>query len=107
MNRYQRKCKHKRHIKREHVSKWYWGHPVVMSWEQFCIINEDCKHALKYWRNYYLSEIRVFAKKETNRRLRASDKILKRAEFYDDEEDFFLHQRAAYRKAFDYDWTLW
>lgn len=47
----------------------------------------------KYWKSFYHTNARLFAKRETNRKIRQSGQEIPNG--------------AGYQKMFDYEWTIW
>ena len=85
VNRYANKKKHKRKMKR---------------WSGY--LND--LDGLPYWKTYYLSGRRGFAKEWTNRRLRSK---FREEVAQQDYENMSAPHCGEYRKHFDYAWTIW
>lgn len=102
INRYENKRNHKRHIKRKFSTGWFCCGSSEASYDG---IIRDCENLgweiPKYWKVYYLSGPRKMAKQQTSRRIR---RIYR--EMLKDGEAYAL-SNAAYRKTFDYCWTVW
>lgn len=115
-NRYQargyaKKLKHKRYVKnrfgrRGNTAYGYYG---FASWEDY-IANRDkyfdepddkVPWSLRYWKRYYFSGRRKFAKRYTNRVIRVRNRVIPVT------EEELTSRGATYRKEFDYNWTIW
>ena len=78
ISRYHDKCKHKREVKNRFAKQWRYGSYSGMDYPEFCasLTEEDLNHfygpvnhipcALQYWRTYYLTGPRQYAKSATN-----------------------------------------
>lgn len=100
---YKRKIAHKNRLKRDFARRggscyWFGGYA---SWEDY-VANHGEFDSLNYWRRGYFSGSRKFAKRSTNRVIRAKEKQLLRTE----DSDIAL-KGGEYRKAFDYGWTVY
>ena len=58
----------------------------------------------EYWRGYYLSGVRQYAKKYSDKRIRQKYRLMIN---HMDPEDVTAPQRASYEKEYDYAWTVW
>ena len=87
MNRYERKMRHKREMKRR------WKNKLGGYGE--------------YWKEFYLSGVREYAKEAGNRRVRAMYRDLLAVVDDENSEDLIAMSQAEYRKYFDYAWTIW
>ena len=102
MNRYANKMIHKRKLKDIYRRNWR-GDPRAASWEDF-VSHADEWDDLRYWREWYLSGPRKFAKGCTNKALRSGFP----EEFsQEDLEDLYAPQHGEYKKSFDYMWSVW
>ena len=61
-------------------------------------------HGWEYWKTYYLTGRRQYAKKYSDKRIR--QKYRQMISKYDPEE-VTAPKGADYEKEFDYDWTIW
>lgn len=108
VNGYHRKMLHKRAMKDKYVKTWFYGHISGLSWEEFLkyIRSRDwySEDDLHYWRTFYLSGCRSYAKYCTARKIRS---VTKQAVTKQDYDDILNIDRGMYRKYFDYDWTIW
>ena len=102
MNHYANKMIHKRRQKNHFLTK---GFPGVCSasWADYKAHADDFD-SLKYWKVYYLSGLRKFARTQTNRVLRARLRSDIAAADYN---NMHAPQHAEYQKSFDYLWTIW
>lgn len=102
INHYANKMIHKRKLKDKYCRSWI-GNPRCASWEDYFAHADDWDD-LKYWKEWYLSGPRRFAKCCTNSALRSGF----REEFsQEDLEDLYAPQHGEYRKSFDYMWSVW
>ena len=109
VNGYQKKRTHKRKMKQRYMNSWYYGTGTgrEMSWPEFKAYAEkhypDSDYVLDYWRTYYLSGRRQYAKRETARRARQQfrEMINKCADFND------FNGLSPYERLFDYSWEVW
>lgn len=102
MNRYANKMIHKRKQKNLYRRLWFGGFQAS-SWEDYAAHARD-SDPLKYWKTYYLSGPKRYAKQQTNN--------IARARFREDVssteyEDMYAPQRAEYQRFFDFCWTVW
>lgn len=58
----------------------------------------------EYWRVYYLSGARRFAKRQTNKVLRG---LYREMIKHMDPDDVPALKNSDYQKTFDYNWTIW
>ena len=110
---YARKRKHKRELEKKYATQ-YGNYSVNTLREKLRReAHEDWwwlkKHpprndGWEYWRTYYLSGPRQFAKKYTDKRIRQKYRQqIKKA----DHEDVMAPRGADYEKEFDYFYTIW
>lgn len=108
-NRYSRKMKHKRYTKERYAKKWYYG--GYGTWNRMLFEYTDLdplrkNYPLTYWREYYLTGNRKYARAATNARVRSRYKQnLRRYGVGDDAVSAM--RRGQYRRSFDYDNTVW
>lgn len=102
INHYASKMIHKRKQKNKYRRSYFGGY-ICASWEDYAAHAYEFND-LKYWREWYLSGPRQFARDCTNQKLRSSfrEEISK-----EDYEDMYAPQNGEYRKFFDYAWTVW
>ena len=107
LNRYARMQKHKREMKNRFASSWFYGCEAPISWEEFLVWLEsrrkmgDYDYDIEYWKTYYLTGPRSYAKQQTARKARRS---FNQKVAHVDWDDFFIDD---YEKSFDYAWTIW
>ncbi len=118
-NRYARKRRHKRELEKRYARQYMYGCgeysvPVLRN-RLIAEAEKDAdtwwgrKHPARnrgweYWRTYYLSGRRGFAKKYSDKRIRQKYRqLIHRC----DPEDVPAPKGAEYEKDFDYDWTIW
>lgn len=114
VNGYQKKRKHKNYLKKKYAKSYFYGNEAH-DWNTMVIALKDVernkhgRHPLDYWRAFYLSGCRKYAKNTTNRILRQHGReICYDAQYYNDLEDVEnLPRNGKYRKHFDYGWTVW
>lgn len=58
----------------------------------------------EYWRLYYLTGKRQYAKKYSDKRIRQK---YRQMISHGDPEDVSVPRRADYQKEYDYNWTIW
>ncbi len=103
LNRYANKMIHKRKQKDNCRRKWFGG-LSCSSWEDYKAHAWEHNNSLEYWKTYYLSGPRKFARDQTNSALRRKF----RDEFAsDDYENMYAPQCAEYQKFFDYAYSIW
>lgn len=111
-NRYANKRKHKINMKRRY------GHGLYTSYRSNIWLHErECREecnspyarngGYEYWKTYYLSGNRRYAKYCTNRAIRAYYRDQFRRLNSEDMEDVMAMRNSDYEKAYDYDWTIW
>jgi hypothetical protein len=110
---YAKKVLHKRYVKERFGRRGMgpYGYGGYKSWKDY-EANRDLKWgdsegetvpwSLQYWKRYYFSGSRKFAKRATNRVLRAQKKAIMNREGND-----VALRGAEYRKMFDYSNTVW
>lgn len=102
INHYANKMIHKRKLKDKYRRSWI-GNPRCASWEDYFAHADDWDD-LKYWKEWYLSGSRRFAKCCTNSALRSGF----REEFsHEDYENMYAPQNSEYKRLFDYMWSVW
>ena len=120
MNRYAKKRKHKRELEKKYARNYAYGRrgmydvrylrgKLMREAEE----KEDSwwrrkhparNHGWEYWRTYYYSGMRGYAKKYSDKRIR--QKYRQMISKYDP-EDVTAPQGADYEKEYDYAWTIW
>ena len=112
-NRYIRKQRHKRELKRRHAiyAQLYYAkldeekcHKEYEEDRQYFKWIEHRNRGYDYWKPFYLSGCREFAKKCTNRCIRSRFRMKVHAM---DPEEISIMRHSDYQKDFDYWWTLW
>lgn len=120
MNRYARKRRHKRRLEKRYADMYCYGCSATCSVRKLRdrLMREAeeeidsywyKKHpprnnGWEYWRSYYLSGPRQFAKKYTDKRIRQKYRRMIR-KF--DPEDVHVPRGSGYEKEFDYAYTIW
>jgi hypothetical protein len=110
---YAKKLLHKRYVKERYGRRGMgpYGYGGYKSWKDYeanrdltwgDTAGEKVPWSLQYWKRYYFSGRRKFAKRCTNSRIRARERTL----IHREDADVALHG-AEYRKMFDYNWTVW
>lgn len=124
VSRYHGKCRHKDEIKNRFAKRWYYGTYSGMNYPEYCAsLTEDelnysygpVRHipsALQYWRTFYLTGPRQYAKNVTNSVIRRHWREKINSFYRLDEEDWDdfdpeMEQHNGYQKHFDYAWTIW
>ena len=102
INHYANKMKHKRVQKNRYRRKYFGGYRAA-SWKDY-VAHADEWDDLEYWRDYYLSGVKAFARDRTNGVLRTRFREEAARGNYD---DMSAPHHADYRKHFDYWWTVW
>jgi len=108
---YANKSTHKVHMKKRHLRKYTRGE--YSSWSDFESNSYNRYYDGRYWKDYYLSGVRRFAKRETNRKIRRNYRLSVYMDYDYMSDDFCgkdydnLTQPSKYRKVFDYMWTIW
>lgn len=102
VNQHANKMIHKRRQKNQYRRKYVRGLRCA-SWEDYKAHADEWDN-LKYWKEYYLSGARSFARGQTNSKLRRK--------FRDDAascdyEEMYAPQHSEYQKSFDYAWSVW
>ena len=120
LNRYARKRRHKRKMQKHYAEKYYYGgtRPADVRTLRDKLMREAeeddgsvwrKKHpprnkGWEYWRVYYLTGPRQYAKKYTDKRIRQKYRqMLSRM----DHEDIVALNGSDYEKEFDYSYTIW
>lgn len=101
-NRYANKMKHKQIQKNRYRRKYLHGYRAA-SWEDYKAHADEWDN-LEYWRGYYLSGVKDFARGCTNGILRAR---FREEAAHGNYDDMFAPQYASYKKFFDYWWTVY
>lgn len=124
---YNKKCIHKRKQKNRHIKMYYYGTGELPynTWEDFlCKYNPVCeKNHHRYWYYYNLSNVRTYAKNQTNRKIRRKynvniNQIPVKYDYMDTYYDCvnldidyadmpIINKKALYKKEFDYMWTVY
>ena len=120
LNRYALKRRHKRKLEKHYADVYRYGSAspgdVRKLREELMREAEDDayawyykrhpkrNHGWEYWKVYYLTGRRQFAKKYSDKRIRQRyrQKIRKM-----DPEDVTAPRGSDYEKEFDYNWTIW
>jgi hypothetical protein len=104
VNRYANKIEHKRRQWEKCFSPQCSFFPVKF----MSLFPEDYwldeNKQVEYWRAYDYSTNRVFAKKQTNKRLRQDNRKLNDTLYY---ENFPNYQHGQFHKQFDYWWAVY
>lgn len=116
-NRYARKRRHKRELEKKYAKKYAYGSGQYdVQWLREKLRREAQednwwirKHPPKnngweYWRIYYLSGRRGYAKKYSDKRIRQKYRQMIR---HLDLEDVTALRGSDYEKEYDYNWTIW
>ena len=103
-NRYERKMASKKHDRQRHMYGWS-RESAGMTWEQFRAINKDNPNALHYWYGGYWGKNSTWRKYMSVYRSRVIRRKLK-ASLIRDMEDCETTTGRAFRKYFDYAWTI-
>lgn len=112
-NRYAMMRKHKRKLKKKYGYGLYEGYKTnIRLHEDKCRReNGNSPNArnggYEYWQSYYLTGPRQYAKKCTNRLIRARYRDLLRTIEEEALDDIQALCGSDYEKMFDYDWTIW
>jgi len=114
--KYDRKCAHKRALKKRHAVLWQRYDPAAdeaKSCADYVELMSSYPHArhvdprnggYTYWETFYLSGPRKFAKRCTNRKIRGTFReLIANA----DPEDVPTLRGSDYEKLFDYFWTIY
>lgn len=120
MNRYARKRKHKREMEKKFAQKYAYGRSGMYNvrilrdrLEREAQSEEYAwwrkKHpprnnGWEYWRTYYMTGMRQYAKKYSDKKIRQKyRRMIRRL----DPEDVTAPKGADYEKEYDYNWTIW
>lgn len=113
INRHAQMRRHKQKLKRKYGYGLYTGYrtnPKLME-EEYREKYGDMKNArnggYEYWRSYYLTGSRKYAKSATNGIIRAMYRGLLSVLDPERLEDVPALTGSDYEKTFDYDWTIW
>ena len=102
INHYANKMIHKRNQKNKYRRDWFRG-LRCSSWEDYVAHAKEWDD-LKYWKEFYLSDLRKCASDFTNSKLRTEF----RNELANcDYEDMIAPQHSDYKKYFDYALFIW
>ena len=113
INRHAVKSKHKREMKKRY------GHGLYTTYRTNTKLHEaECRDkygdrpnarngGYEYWKVYYLSGPRKFAKNSTNRVIRCAYRDMLRTLNNEALDDVQALTGADYEKMYDYDWTIW
>ena len=113
LNRHAQRRKHKRIMKQKYGRGLYTTYRTDLKrHEQECREQYgDCKNAknggYEYWRTYYLTGPRRYAKECTNSVIRAMYRNLLNNICEEDLDDIQALRGADYEKMYDYVWTIW
>ena len=116
-NRRERKIRHKREMKKKFAKGYGYGSGQYdVRWLRDKLEREAqedtwwrSRHpprnsGWEYWKTYYLSGRRGYAKKYSDKRIRQKYRqIIKKYDY----EDVFVPNGSDYEKEYDYDWTVW
>ena len=116
-NRYTRKRKHKRILEKQYANQYHYGRslPCDVRLLRDKLTREAEEEAdswwhpprnkgWEYWRIYYLTSRRQFAKKFSDKRIRQKYRqMIKKM----DPEDVTAPRGSDYEKEFDYNWIIW
>lgn len=113
MNRYAQMRRHKRKLKQKYGHGLYTGYRTNLKLhEDECRANcgnwpndRTRNGGYEYWQSYYLTGPRTYARRCTNRAIRAMYRDLLKT--LADLEDVQALSGSDYEKAFDYDWAVW
>lgn len=116
-NRYARKRMHKREMEKQYAKKYAYGSGMynvrILRDRLEREANEDTwwnrKHPAKnngweYWKTYYLSGMRGYAKKYSDKHIRQKYRQMIK---HLDPEDVYAPRGADYEKEYDYAYTVW
>ena len=113
LNRHALKRRHKRELEKKFAKK-YGCHDVgALRRKMIEDAQEDSywnrKHPSRnngweYWKSFYLTGRRQFAKKFSDKRIRQKYRTMVKKL---DPEDVTVPRRADYEKEYDYSWTIW
>lgn len=96
--------RHKREIKKRYMSGYWMFFGKCENWNVFeeYYINK-WNEKPEYWKQYYLSGPRQYAKDLTNRKVRQMYRNVREDQF----EDLWAPQGNDYTKIGEYDWIIW
>ena len=118
-NRYANKRKHKRELEKKYAKGYAYGSGQydVKFLKQKLVSEANAeenewwrrKHpprnnGWEYWRTYYMTGMRQYAKKYSDKKIRQKYRRMFRKE---DLEDIAALRGADYEKEYDYTWTIW
>lgn len=121
MNRYARKRRHKRNLEKRFTNQYHYGRgssPGSVRVLRDKLMREAEENAdswwyrkhpprnkgWEYWQLCYLTEMRQYAKKYSDKRIRQKYRqMIKKM----DPEDVPAPKGADYEKEFDYNWVIW
>lgn len=119
-NRYAKKRKHKRELEERYARQWYYGtsRPANVRLLREMLMREAeeekdsywyKKHpprnkGWEYWKTYYLTGPRQYAKKYTDKHIR--QKYRQMIHHFDPDE-VPAPRGSDYEKEYDYHWTIW
>lgn len=101
LNRYAAKMIHKKRQKRNYTRNFLGGFRCK-SWEDY-VAHANKRDDLRYWRQWYLSNVRRFASEYSNSVIRSQFRTEKQCDNY---EEMYAPQYSHYKKYFDYWWTV-
>lgn len=120
LNRYARLRRHKLYLKRRHAKaygRWDIREDERKEHEFDDKIRRDTRHCgwhdsrnrgYTYWKNFYLSGCRKYAKQSTNGRIRAKYRQLASKNVKDEYlADVVAPRGSDYEKEYDYLWTIY
>lgn len=115
-NRYARKKRHKRKMEEEYATKYWFGCPCNVKLLRDKLKNDACEdnwynrrhpprnNGWEYWKIWYISGARQYAKKYSDKRIRQKYRQMIRKY---DPDDVTAPKGADYEKEYDYNWTVW
>lgn len=103
---------HKNKMREHYAQQHYRGteswNSLREKWEDKETPSHYCYHPLDYWKTFYLSGCRDYAKSETSSVLRAQNRKIAHAALYaDDYDDIPMLRNGDYKRYYDYDWCIW
>ena len=116
LNRHARKRKHKQTMRERYAKKYcllsgqYDWNTLEITFKDHIPYKFEHHHPLDYWREYYVSGARRYAKDETNNKIRSDWRAdaSRALSLYDiDDDETYGLRNSDYRKFFDYIWTIW
>lgn len=110
LNRYAKKRRHKWEMKKRHTKGLYTTYKSPIQ-DEMEMRSDDTWHrrdkrngGYTYWKTWYISGTRAYARQSTNRRIRQKYReLIGRGEF----EDICVLSGGEYEKEFDYWWTVY